>query len=71
MTRPSRSGLLGDFALRTQIEGTIIEWQEDKLLLHIDRYVEEKNKKRVIKCNDVKNDTILIENYVLFRLKDN
>jgi hypothetical protein len=65
-----RCGILEGLFLRTQIEGTIIEWQGDNLLLHIDNYVDEKKKKRVIKCYDVKNDTILIENHYLFRLKE-
>lgn len=65
-----RCGALEGFFLRTQIEGTIIDWQNDDLILHIDKYVDEKKKKRVIKCYDVKNDTILIENHYLFRLKE-
>lgn len=63
-----RCGFLAAFALRTQIEGTIIQWKGDKLLLYIDRYEEEHKKKRLIKCNDVRNDTILIENHMFFRL---
>jgi hypothetical protein len=65
-----RCGILEDFFLRTQIEGTILEWQEDKLLLHIDNYVDEKKKERVIKCYNVKKDIILIEHHGLFRLKE-
>ena len=65
-----RCGILRDFVLRTQIEGTIIGWKEDKLLLHIDKYFDEKKKKRVIRCNDVKNDTILIKNHIFFDLKE-
>ena len=65
-----RCGILEGFFLRTQIEGTIIEWQGDNLLLHIDKYIDVKKKKRMIKCHDVKNDTILIENHYLFRLKE-
>ena len=65
-----RCGVLEGFFLRTQIEGTIIEWRDDDLVLQIDKYVDEKKKKRVIKCYDVKNDTILIENHYLFRLKE-
>ena len=66
-----RCGILEGLFLRTQIEGTIVEWQGDDLLLHIDNYVDKKNKKRIIKCYDVKNDTILIENHHLFDLKGN
>jgi len=65
-----RCGILEGFFLRTQIEGTIIGWQGDDLVLQIDKYVDEKKKKRVIKCYDVKNDTILIENHYLFDLKE-
>ncbi len=65
-----RCGILEGLFLRTQIEGTIIEWQSDNLLLHIDKYVDEKKRKRVVKCYDVKNDTILIENHYLFKLKE-
>jgi len=64
-----RCGWLEGFFLRTQIEGTIIEWQGDKLLLHIDKYMDEKKKKRVIKCYDVENDIILIKHHELFGLK--
>jgi hypothetical protein len=63
-----RCGCLEGHFLRTQIEGTIIEWQEDKLLLHIDKYMDEKKKKRVIKCYNVENDIIMIEKGVYFRL---
>lgn len=65
-----RCGCLEGFFLRTQIEGTIIEWKEDNLLLHIDKYMDEKKKKRVIKCYKVENDLILIEHHELFRLKN-
>jgi len=65
-----RCGVLEGFFLRTQIEGTIIEWRDHDLILQIDKYIDEKKKKRVIKCYDVKNDTILIKNHYLFRLKE-
>jgi hypothetical protein len=63
-----RCGLLKDFALRTKIEGTIIEWKEDKLLLHIDKYVDGTKKERVTRCYDIKNDIILVEDHELFHL---
>lgn len=65
-----RCGIFEGLFLRTQIEGTIIEWQGDDLLLHIDNYIDKNKKKRVIKCYDIKNDTILIENHYLFALKE-
>ncbi|MFC5272314.1 DUF6794 domain-containing protein [Adhaeribacter terreus] len=60
--------LLKGMFLRTQIEGTIIGWQSDKLVLHIDNFVDKKKKKRVMKCYDVKDDIILIEDHELFSL---
>ncbi len=66
-----RSWLLRDFSLRTEIKGTIIEWKGDKLLLLIDSYVDENKKKRVIKHNAVKNDTILVEHHDYFTLREN
>lgn len=53
----------------TKIKGTIIEWQDKKLLVHIDNYVDMRKKKRVIKCNNVENDRVLIENHHLFNLE--
>jgi hypothetical protein len=53
---------------RTQIKGTIIEWKEEKLLLHIDTYVDENKKERLIKCNNVKDDVVLIEYHDNFKL---
>lgn len=65
-----RCGLLQDFVLRTKIEGTIIEWKEDKLLLQIDNYLEPDKRKRIIKCYDVVDEIILIEQHELFSLMD-
>ncbi|MDA3882482.1 MAG: hypothetical protein PF481_04320 [Bacteroidales bacterium] len=65
-----RCGCLEGLFLRTQIEGTIIEWQDDKLLLQIDKYMDMRKKKRVVKCYNVEDDLILIEHHELFRLKD-
>lgn len=66
-----RCGILADFYLRTRIEGTVIEWRGDQLVLHVDQYIDEKKKKGVIKCYGVKNDTILIKDHYLFDLKEN
>jgi len=65
-----RCGCLKGLFLRTQIEGTIIEWQGDKLLVHIDKYMDEKKRKRVIKCYNVQKDIIIIEHHDFFRLKE-
>ncbi len=63
-----RCGCLEGLFLRTEIEATIIEWQGGKLLLHIDKYMDKKKKKRIVKCYNVENDLILIEHHELFRL---
>lgn len=54
------------FGERTKIEGTIVEWSDNKLLLKINKYFEEKKKKRVTKCNNIKDDLVLIENHQYF-----
>ena len=67
------SGYLGyqctfiDLGENTKVEGTVIGWKDDKLLLHIDKYVEENKKKKVIKCNDIVDDIVLIEYHGMFR----
>ncbi len=63
-----RCGFLKDFVLRSKIEGTIITWKDDMLLLKIDAYENERKKKRIIKCYDVENDIILIEKHNYFHL---
>ena len=60
-----------DFGMKTKIEGTVIEWtSDDKLVVHIDNYVEANKMKRVKKCNDVQKDTVTVENHSSFRLKE-
>lgn len=63
-----RCGFLKDFVIRTKIEATIIEWQEDKLLLQITKYFDPDKKKRVVRCYDVIDNRILIERHELFYL---
>jgi len=63
-----RCGFLKDFVLRTKIEGTIVKWENDMLLIKIDKFDDERKKKRVIKCYNVQNDIIMIEKGVYFRL---
>jgi hypothetical protein len=53
---------------RTKIEGTVIEWRDNILFLHIDTYVDENKKKRVIKCNEITNDNVLVKYHDLFQL---
>ena len=65
-----RCGLLNGLFLRTEIEGTIIGWEDELMILFIDRYIEERKKKGVIKCNGVKNDTAYIENHQFFHIID-
>jgi hypothetical protein len=57
-----------DLGERTKVEGTIIDWQNDSLLIHIDRYFEKRKKNRVIKCNDIIDDNVLIDRHEHFRL---
>lgn len=66
-----KCGLLGDFFLRTAIEGTIISWEDDGIVLLIDKYVDERKKKGVMKCNGVRNDTVYIKNHELFQIIEN
>lgn len=53
---------------RTKVEGTILEWRDNILFIHIDTYVDENKKNRVIKCNKITNDNVLIKYHDLFRL---
>lgn len=60
-----------DLGMKSKIEGTVVEWTADnKLIVHIDNYVEANKMKRVKKCNDVQNDTVIVENHSSFRLKE-
>jgi hypothetical protein len=59
-----------NFGDRTKVKGTILEWKGDKVVIQITQYFDEKKKKKVIKCNNIKNDIAMIDNYETFRLEE-
>lgn len=60
-----------DFGMKSKIEGTVLEWTtDDKLVVHIDNFVEASKMRRIKKCNDIQNDIVIVENHSSFRLKE-
>ena len=60
-------GLL-DMGNRTRILGNIIEWRDDKLIIQVTQYFDQRKKKKAIKCNQVKKDIVIIDNIDMFNL---
>jgi hypothetical protein len=65
-----RCDFINDFLLRTKIEGTIIEWNNKKLIIKVTKYYDEKLKKRLIKCHKITNDILVVPDHELFRLEE-
>jgi hypothetical protein len=65
-----RCDFIKDFLLRTKIEGTIIEWKNDKLVIKVTKYYDERLKKRLIKCYKITNDILVVPDHELFRLEE-
>lgn len=62
-------GLLG-LGERTLLEGNVVRWVGDDIEMKIIRYVDTRKKGRVIKCNGVNNDIVMLhrhKNYALAR----
>ncbi|MFA9212625.1 MAG: DUF6794 domain-containing protein [Candidatus Methylacidiphilales bacterium] len=57
-----------DLGEQTKVKGTILRWDGNKLIIKIVEYFEEKKKKRVIKCNAIQNDMVIIYNHEYFSL---
>ncbi|MGE0773315.1 MAG: DUF6794 domain-containing protein [Cyclobacteriaceae bacterium] len=53
---------------RAKVTGTIIEWRNDDLLIQIDSYADEKKKEKVIKCNQIVNDIVLVVQHHYFSI---
>jgi hypothetical protein len=64
-----RCGLLGDFSNLTKIEGNIIGWKDDSLIIKVTRYYDEKSKQRVIKCNKIIDGLLTVPNHENFMLE--
>jgi len=56
------------FGESAKVKGTIIEWQDDKIILKITHYFDEEKKKGFIKCNDIKDDIVVVHDYRTFRV---
>ena len=64
-----RCDLIKDFLVRTKVEGTIIEWNNEQLIFKITKYYDEKLKKRLIKCHNIKDDVLIVPDHELFILE--
>jgi len=64
-----RCDFLNDFVLRTKVEGTIIEWTDDKLVIQITKYYDENKKKRITKCHNIIDDRLTVPDHDLFILE--
>lgn len=64
-----RCDILNDFLLRTKVEGTITEWKGDKLIIQIDKYHDERKKKRLTKCNNIVDGRLTVSNHEFFTLE--
>ena len=56
------------FGETTKVKGVIIDWQDDSIVLRITQYFDEEKKKGVLKCNDIKDDIIVVHDYRTFRI---
>lgn len=56
------------FGESAKVKGTIIEWQDDNIILKITHYFDEEKKKGLIKCNDIKDDIVVVHDYRTFRV---
>lgn len=66
----ARCDFINDFINRTQIEGTIIEWIDDSLIIEVTKYYDEKKKKRVIKCHQIVNNRLTVPRHDFFQLME-
>jgi hypothetical protein len=57
--------------MKTEVEGTIVDWKDDILIIHIDFYTDPDKKEKVIKCNSIINDEVSIKKHDQFRLVKN
>jgi 23S rRNA G2069 N7-methylase RlmK/C1962 C5-methylase RlmI len=56
------------FGETTKVKGIIIDWQDDSIVLQITQYFDEEKKKGVLKCNDIKDEIIVVHDYRTFRV---
>jgi len=65
-----RCDFIKDFLLRTKVEGTIIEWSNEQLIIKVTKYYEERLKKRLVKCYKITNDILIVPDHELFKLEE-
>lgn len=65
-----RCDFIKDFLLRTKVEGKIIEWSNDKLIIEVTKYYDERLKKRLVKCYKITNDILVVPNHEFFTLEE-
>lgn len=65
-----RCDFIKDFLLRTKVEGTIIEWSNEKLIIKVTKYYDERLKKRLVKCYKITNDILVVPDHELFTLEE-
>jgi len=54
----------------TKVKGVIVDWQDDSIVLKITQYFDEEKKQKLMKCNDIKDDILVIHNHKYFRLEE-
>jgi hypothetical protein len=65
-----RCDFIKDFLLRTKVEGTIVEWSNEKLIIKVTKYYDERLKKRLVKCYNITNDILVVPDHELFTLEE-
>ncbi|MCE2996842.1 MAG: DUF6794 domain-containing protein [Cyclobacteriaceae bacterium] len=65
-----RCDFIKDFLLRTKVEGNIIEWRDEKLIIKVTKYYDERLKKRLVKCYKITDDILIVPDHELFRLEE-
>ena len=65
-----RCDFIKDFLLRTKVEGTIIEWRNQQLIIKVTKYHDERLMKRLIKCYKITDDILVVPDHELFKLEE-
>lgn len=65
-----RCDFIKDFMLRTKVEGTIIEWRNEQLIINVTKYYDQKLKKRLAKCYNITNEILVVPDHELFKLEE-
>jgi len=59
-----------NFGESIKVKGIIIGWQNESVVVKITQYFDESKKKRVIKCNNIKDDIVIIHNHEKLRQEE-